>query len=86
MMLSPIEIICYYVAQPVVDFLVYLLNDVHYLAFLVAVAVMGILFGLFVGVLTLICMKCQGMERPEKKPQNEQQYESQSSNAKQKYE
>ncbi|KAH8377347.1 hypothetical protein KR093_004989 [Drosophila rubida] len=72
MMLNPIEIFCYYVAQPVVDFLAYLLNDVHYLAFIGAVAMIGVLVGLLMGIVSVICMKLQGspeaVQKEEAKP------------------
>lgn len=85
-MLNPIEIFCYFVAQPVVDFLSFLLNDVHYLAFLAAVSVIGVLFGLFMGIITLICFKYQGLDEPKKEIQGEQENEIQSCDLKQKHE
>jgi len=85
-MLNPIEIICYYVVQPIVDFLAYLLNDVHYLAFLAAICLIGVLLGLVMGIITLICFKYQGVEDPKNNLQNEQGIEIQSENNKQKSE
>ncbi|XP_034097642.1 uncharacterized protein LOC132791073 [Drosophila nasuta] len=85
MMLNPIEIFCYYVAQPVVDFLAYLLHDVHYLAFIVAVAMIGILLGLVMGVLSLICIKLQGEDQPVKKLEAKPPQEDQFVDSKQKH-
>ncbi|XP_034474224.1 uncharacterized protein LOC117781561 [Drosophila innubila] len=82
MMLNPIEIICYYLVQPIVDLLAYLLNDVHYLAFLAAICVIGVLLGLVMGIITLICFKYQGVEEPKQKLQNEEGIEIQSNNNK----
>lgn len=61
-MYNPIEIVCYYVAQPIVDFLAYLLNDVHYLAFVLAIALLGTILGLIMGMISVIWYKCS---RPE---------------------
>lgn len=61
-MYNPIEIVCYYVAQPIVDFLAYLLNDVHYLAFVLAIALLGTILGLVMGMISVVWYKCS---RPE---------------------
>lgn len=67
-MYNPIEIVCYYVAQPIVDYLAYLLNDVHYLAFVLAIAVLGTILGLVMGIISVIWYKCS---RPECDKQSE---------------
>lgn len=65
---NPIEIVCYYVAQPIVDFLAYLLNDVHYLAFVLAISLLGTILGLVMGIISVIWYKCS---RPECDKQRE---------------
>lgn len=61
-MYNPIEICCYYVVQPIIDYLSYLLNEVHYLAFLLGMAVLGICVGLVMGIISVIWYK---YSRPE---------------------
>ncbi|XP_030555600.1 uncharacterized protein LOC115758939 [Drosophila novamexicana] len=69
MMFNPIEIICYYVAQPVIDLLAYLLNEVHYSAFFAGICVIGVLFGLLMGIVSVIWYKCCRPECYEQKLQ-----------------
>lgn len=73
-MYNPIEIVCYYVAQPIVDYLAYLLNDVHYLAFVLAIAVLGTILGLVMGIISVIWYKCS---RPECDKQSEPTFNQQ---------
>ncbi|XP_030377560.1 uncharacterized protein LOC115626351 [Scaptodrosophila lebanonensis] len=57
MMLNPIEVVCVYAIQPIIDYLGYLKNEVHFVVFLVATALIGIVLGLFLGILTIIWYK-----------------------------
>ncbi|KAH8404900.1 hypothetical protein KR222_010062, partial [Zaprionus bogoriensis] len=67
-MYNPIEIICFYVAQPIVDFLGYLLNEVHFLAFLLATALLGVILGIGMGLVSVAWYKWQGVQSSTKKP------------------
>ncbi|XP_017061566.1 uncharacterized protein LOC108101658 [Drosophila ficusphila] len=54
---NPIQIVCFRVVQPIIDFLGYLLNEVHFLAFLAGLAFLGIFLGLIFGTITVIWYK-----------------------------
>lgn len=54
MILNPIEAACVYVVQPIIDQLAYLESDVHYMAFLGGLAVLGIFLGLLFSVITVL--------------------------------
>ncbi|XP_044316190.1 uncharacterized protein LOC108048326 [Drosophila rhopaloa] len=57
MFFNPIEIICTCLIQPIIDFLVYLMDEVHYLAFLAGLAFLGIFLGLIFGIISVIWYK-----------------------------
>ncbi|XP_043651889.1 uncharacterized protein LOC122619191 [Drosophila teissieri] len=62
---NPIEIVCVHVVQPIIDFLGYLLLDVHFIGFLAGVAVLGIILGLILGILSVIWYKSTRVEKTE---------------------
>lgn len=64
---NPIEIFSVRVVQPIINFLGYLLQDVHYVAFLAAVALLGIFLGLVFGIICVIWYKTTRDEKSEKK-------------------
>ncbi|XP_002133358.2 uncharacterized protein [Drosophila pseudoobscura] len=56
-MLNPIEIVCFYVVQPILDYLTYLMLEVHYVAYLAGLAVIGIVLGLAFSIISVIWYK-----------------------------
>ncbi|XP_017097152.1 uncharacterized protein [Drosophila bipectinata] len=54
MILNPIEAVCVYVVQPIIDLLAYLQNDVHYVAYLGGLAVLGMCLGLLFSIITVL--------------------------------
>ncbi|EDW02996.1 uncharacterized protein LOC6562300 [Drosophila grimshawi] len=86
MMLNPIEIVCFYVAQPIIDFLAYLLNDVHYLVFLAAICMIGVFFGIGMGIVSVIWYKYGNVKKIEKEQYDGPEYEGYSTNGKEKNE
>lgn len=72
-MYNPIEISCYYVVQPIIDYLSYLLNEVHYLAFLLAMSLLGICVGLVMGIISVVWYKYSRPEYKSKSKMSEAQ-------------
>ncbi|ALC38381.1 CG43922 [Drosophila busckii] len=70
MLYNPIEIVCVYMVQPIIDYLAYLLNEVHYGAYLVAVALIGVALGLIFSLISLAWYKWNGGEQAEIKAEN----------------
>ncbi|XP_022230617.2 uncharacterized protein LOC111079666 [Drosophila obscura] len=68
-MLNPIEIFCFYVVQPIIDLLGYLM-DVHYLAFLSGLAVIGIILGLIFSIISVIWYKSTLKDVPKEQTPN----------------
>ncbi|KRF98428.1 uncharacterized protein Dwil_GK27942 [Drosophila willistoni] len=55
---NPIEVVCIHIVQPIIDLLAYLLNEVHFLAFMAGCAVLGITLGLIFGIISVVWYKC----------------------------
>ncbi|XP_034135034.1 uncharacterized protein LOC117588078 [Drosophila guanche] len=68
--LNPIEIVCVYVVQPIIDFLGYLL-EVHYVAYLSGLAVIGIIIGLLFSIVSVIWYKSTHGDEPNQLPKEE---------------
>ncbi|XP_023175162.1 uncharacterized protein LOC111602378 [Drosophila hydei] len=66
MVLGPIELICYYVVQPIIDFLDKLLISGHYIAFYIGISVFGVLLGIVMGIVSVIWYKYVNREEPKK--------------------
>ncbi|KQS70612.1 uncharacterized protein LOC26526936 [Drosophila erecta] len=64
---NPIEIVCVDVVQPIIDFLGYLLVEVHFIAFLAFVALLGIFLGLILGIVSVIWYKLTRDEKTEQR-------------------
>ncbi|XP_032573870.1 uncharacterized protein LOC116800981 [Drosophila sechellia] len=63
---NPIEIVCVHVVQPIIDFLDYMLMEVNFVAFLAAVACLGVIMGLILGIVTFIWFKMSRDEETKK--------------------
>ncbi|XP_017033766.1 uncharacterized protein [Drosophila kikkawai] len=64
---NPIELFVDQAVQPIIDSLAYLLKEVHYFAFIAAVALLGIFLGLVFGFICVIWYKSTRNEKTEKK-------------------
>jgi len=63
---NPIEIVCVHVVQPIIDLLDYILTEVHFVAFIAAVACLGVIIGLILGIVTLVWFKITRDEETKK--------------------
>ncbi|XP_030243004.1 uncharacterized protein LOC115563717 [Drosophila navojoa] len=67
MLLNPIEVICFYVVQPIIDFLEHLLNAGYRMAFYVCICGIGVMLGIILGCLSVIWYKYVNSVDPEEK-------------------
>ncbi|XP_017859091.1 PREDICTED: uncharacterized protein LOC108611125 [Drosophila arizonae] len=67
MLLNPIEVICYYVVQPIIDFLEHLLNAGYRMAFYACICGIGVMLGVILGCVSVIWYKYANPVEPEEK-------------------
>ncbi|XP_020810290.1 uncharacterized protein LOC110185670 [Drosophila serrata] len=63
---NPIELFVVQFVQPIIDGLAYLMKEVHYFAFIAAVALLGIFLGLVFGIICVMWYKSTREEKTEK--------------------